>query len=238
MSDSPTFSDVADFSLDAWKTATNCETQLAASAIAWNTHVMDMVEKRVKVSRDITEIQAIQAALVTYHRANMELESERRQFARRAEHVTNAVNHAAWVFRGETINPDVVRDVWVGIRYLVGQADVAGAAAEINRVAVGPDAYDATSWFHVRACEFMCLTYPGVNVRQTIERAAINSCMPRCGSPAMAVFERLFSVLQKHAESRLSGLHVRATDLQRELLELRRQSWSTIDYSAAPKGKQ
>lgn len=222
--------------LDAWTAAANCETQLRASQIAWNEHVMSLVEKRVKIERDTAEVQAMQGALVAYHRATQELELERRQLARRADQVTRSVAHAVWVFQGEMINPDNVNDVWISLRYLVGQADIIGASGLINAIECGKKAANLSGWVHVRSFETAIEPHPGSNIRSAINWASRFSYMPRLGSPAMKPFEELVAILQSVASCRLGKLQAQATDIHRELLELRQQSFSAIDYGKPPKG--
>ena len=60
--------------------------------------------------------------------------------------------------------------------------------------------------------------------------------MPRLGTPAMKPFEELLTILQSVASRRLAKLQVQAQDLARELLELRKESFTSIDYTRQPKG--
>ncbi len=226
----------ASFTLDAWTTAANCEAQYTASQIAWNNHVMGLIEKRVKIGRDITEIEAMQAALVNYHRATQSLEKELRQLSRRSEQMAHSVRSAMWVLRGETLNPDHVAEVWVAFRYLVGQADLAGATAEINALAVGREAANLSGWQHNRTGDTATIEAPRSNVRALIDWAASNSYMPKTGSTASIVFCRLIDVLHRVASKHLTETHQRAAELQKELLELRQAGWDTIDYTRQPKG--
>jgi hypothetical protein len=222
--------------LDAWTTAANCETQLRASQIAWNEHVMSLVEKRVKIERDTAEVQAMQSALVGYHRATQELEHERRQLARRADQVSRSVAHGIWVLMGETINPDNVNDVWISLRYLVGQSDLDGASTLINAIECGKRAANLSGWLHVRSHETAIEPHPGSNIRSAINWASRFSYMPRLGSPAMKPFEELIAVLQSVASCRLAKLKAQADGLAHELLELRKESWNSINYGNPPKG--
>lgn len=224
------------FTLDAWTTAANCEAQYTASQIAWNNHVMGLIEKRVKIQRDITEIQAMQSALVSYHQANHALEKELRQLSRRSEQVSRSVQNAMWILRGELLNPDHVADVWVAFRYLVGQADLAGVTAQINELAVGREAANLSGWSHNRTGDTATVAAPRSNVRALIDWAAANSYMPTTGSAASIVFCRLIDILHGVASKQLAETHQRSAELQKELLELRQQSWESIDYTRQPKG--
>ena len=224
------------FTLDAWTTAANCQAQYTASQIAWNNHVMCLIEKRVKIQRDITEIEAMQAALVEYRRATHSLEKELQQLSRRSEQMAHSVRSAMWVLRGEMLNPDHVADVWVAFRYLVGQEDLAGATAEINALAVGREAANLSGWQHNRTGDTAAIAAPRSNVRALIDWAAANSYMPTTGSAASIVFCRLIDVLHGVASKQLAETHQRSAELQKELLELRQQSWESIDYTRQPKG--
>lgn len=229
-------SDDRRITLDAWTAAANCETQLRASQIAWNEHVMGLIEKRVKIERDMAEVQAMQTALVTYHRANQELERERRQLVRRSEQVARSVAHASWVFQGEAINPDNVNDVWISCRYLVGQADLSGSTVEMNAIECGKEAANLSCWVHPRSGDTPTAQNPRSNVRAVIDWACRGAFMPRTGTAAAKVFVDLFAVLNCTATRQLDGVHRASSDLQRELLELRKQSWHTLNFDRPPKG--
>lgn len=216
----PSSLDVARLQLDALKTAADAETQLIGARSAWNTAMMDLIGKRVQVEKDIALVRGMEAALVAYHRANAELERQRRQLERRAAAISDAVKHAGWVERGEDLDAGNVRFVWIGFRCLLNHVHLGAAPATLPTIPDDPCGRAPSS----------C-----VDPRRLIEWLADLSYMPRVGSPALRALRDVGTALASQARQRLQALQEEWTRLNHELLALRRQSWQTVNFSAPPR---
>lgn len=235
MSDQSDSLDVARLQLDAVKTAADAEAQLLGARAAWNTAMMDLIGKRVQVEKDIALVRAMEAALVAYRRANAELETRRRQLERRAATISDAVKHAGWVERGEDLDPDNVRFVWIGFRCLLNHVSLGTEAVTLP--AVPAEALTAGNFAHPRDPDDPCGRAPEscADPRRLIEWLADLSYMPRVGSPAVRALRDVGAALASHARQRLHALREELAGLNHELLALRQQSWQTVNFAAPPR---
>lgn len=227
--------EAARLGLEACKTAADAEAQLLGARAAWNTAMVEAIAKRVQIEKDVALLRGMEAALVSYHRANAELERTRRRLERRAHAVAEAVQHAGWIERGEALDPNNVRFVWIGFRYLLAQSGL-GASAPVPPP-VPPEALRAENFCHPRDPEDPCGNAPRNcrEARALVEWLADLSYMPRVGSAALEALRGVGRSLADAAERRLGAIRTEIAALNADLLAIRQASWKTVNFSALPK---
>jgi len=240
VTEEPSVIDVGNLQLSAWKTAAEVEESTLAARSAYNSVMMDCIAKRVQIEKDISILRAMEMALVSYRRSMSELEKERRRLQRRAVATVDAVTHAQWLYSGQHINPNNVKFVWIGLRYLITQAMLTEYSSEVSNamsVNVPKKALKSGNFARPRDLSDTCEDAPEecTHIRNLMEWLADQSYMPRIGSSAMSVLGSVMCVLSGCMQKKLVVAEGRLKAANDELMTLRQQSWKTVNISTPPK---
>jgi hypothetical protein len=219
--------------LAGWEAAANHEFRLAELRMKWNTAAVDALGKLVKIEQDATKLRAMQIALVQYQRANADLLREIRQLQARVEMTHSAVKHAAWCERGEYLEPNNVRHVWVAFRWLLGQAAILGAKLST----IPTRALNGNNYAMPRYPEQRVSPAPrnATHPRALVEWLADQNAMPRVGSLAAEAVATVMRDLAEAIKPHEAGMYSRLEAMRASLLAVQQAGWKTVDFDVGPK---
>lgn len=217
--------DAAKFKLDTFERLQDIKIKVANANMDLALKATQVIEKQVKIARDVEELRQLRSAHDQYIKMIHFLRKQIKDAKDDAEKLATAKVRALQLLWAEAISPGVVTASWNGFGVLVNNI-TGNVASRIFLIPLDASECKGENFVYPRDPDTKCQDAPqfgsAMQVFQWIRRKA---WVPRSTSTLFAKLAEIFEMIEKDASASLALLEAEYEEKQAKLLEVSQGNW-------------